>query len=203
MARSKSLRSHPRKCSRRSFCYVPIPHSEHLVRSGSSGQIPETYALLRSTLEWALYAGHVHGNDERAEVWLRRHDGEAPDGTATPESEAARRRVRNEFTVAGLLAELEQRSPSVHARAKELYEQAIDFGAHPNERALTSSMRPEDGGTWQLDYFTPENSLPLQLAIKRICQVGVCCLEIFQLLWPERVRLLGLDRVLPELQRGL
>jgi hypothetical protein len=170
---------------------------------GSSGQIPETYALLRSTLEWALYAAYVHENEERAQVWLRRHDGENPDGSPTPESEVARRRVKSEFTVARLMESLQQRSVSVHARAKDLYEHAIDSGAHPNERALTSSMRPEEEGTFQLDYFTPENSLPLQLALKTICRVGVCCLEVFELLWPERFRLLGLDETLPELQRGL
>lgn len=166
---------------------------------GSSGQIPETYALLRSTLEWALYAAHVYGNEGRAEVWLRRHDGETPEGGRTPESEEARNRVKSEFTVRRILEGLEQRSAPVCARAKELYEHAIDSGAHPNERALTSSMRPESEGTFQLDYFTPENSLPLQVALKRTCQVGVCCLEIFQVLWPERFRLLGIDADLPRL----
>ncbi len=173
------------------------------VRVGSSGQIPETYALLRTTLEWALYAAHVHENDERAEVWLRRHDGETPDGAPTAESEKARNRVRSEFTVRRLWEGLEQRSAPICNIAKELYDDSIDSGAHPNERALSSSMRPESEGTFQLDYFTPENSLALQAALRRICQVGVCCLEIFELLWPERFRLLGIDTELPQLRGGL
>lgn len=173
------------------------------VRSVTSGQVPETYPLLRSALEWALYAAHVHGEDRRSEVWLRRHDGEAPDGSSTPESENSRRAVRNEFLVSRLFASLEVRSRDVHARTKNLHEDAIDLGAHPNERALTSSMRSEEEGTFQLDYTVPEDSLALELAVKRTCQVGVCCLDIFELLWSERFALLSLDATMDRLRHGL
>jgi hypothetical protein len=163
------------------------------VRVASSGQLPEGYALLRSTLEWALYSSYVHDDEARGRTWLSRHDGDAE-----------RKAVKQEFRVDRMIDTLAARSAAVGARTLELYNETIDFGAHPNERALTSSMRPEaEKGTFQLDYFTLQDSPALRLLLKRTCQVGVCCLDIFDSLWPERFSVLGVSEALPRLRRGL
>src|SRR4029077_18562151 len=60
-----------------------------------AGQVAEAYMLLRSCLENALYGLYVAGNEDRQEIWLRRHV-----------SEASLRRVRNEFTIANVLNNL-------------------------------------------------------------------------------------------------
>jgi hypothetical protein len=134
----------------------------------------------------------MHDDEERTTRWLARHDSE--------ESEAV---VRSEFTIRRLLGHVASLSTSVGARAEELYDREIEMGGHPNERALTAGIRPEERGTWQVDYFTPQNSLPLQLALKTTAQVGACCLDIFELLYPERFKLIGLSYELVVLRRGL
>lgn len=46
-------------------------------RLATSGQIPESYVLLRSCIEYALYGLHIHINSEAAETWILRHDDES------------------------------------------------------------------------------------------------------------------------------
>lgn len=44
-------------------------------RLALSGQAAETFVVIRSCLEHALYALHIHKDPALAEVWLGRHDG--------------------------------------------------------------------------------------------------------------------------------
>jgi hypothetical protein len=44
-----------------------------------SGQAVETYVVLRSCIEYAVYALHINKNPNLTELWLRRHD----DGAST------------------------------------------------------------------------------------------------------------------------
>ena len=54
-------------------------HSNYLgaCRLCWSAQIPESYALLRSCLENALYGLYLANHPESRETWLRRHDDDA------------------------------------------------------------------------------------------------------------------------------
>lgn len=45
-------------------------------RLSMSGQVPETFVLLRSCIENSLYALHMYKNKDAEEVWVRRHDDE-------------------------------------------------------------------------------------------------------------------------------
>ena len=173
------------------------------VRMATSGQVAETYVVIRSALEWALYASDLHDEPDASERWLRRHDGEASDGSETPESEASRKKVRREFTPGRLFESLAKRSAGVQSRASDLYQHSIDSGAHPNERALTSSMRVESTGTFELAQIVAADSLAMELAVKQTARVGVCALDIFELIWRDRFRITGLDRTMDSLRRGL
>ncbi len=99
-------------------------------RLAMSGQVPETFVILRSCLENALYALHIKNNPASGEVWLKRHD-----------DENSLRATRNEFKYGNIIETLAKADSSLHATAKLLYERTIDFGAHPNERAMTSKLK--------------------------------------------------------------
>jgi hypothetical protein len=68
-------------------------HSNYLAacRLSWSGQHPETYCLLRSCLENALYGVHLSKNRASRETWLRRQD-----------DAVSKQKVRDEFKIAAL-----------------------------------------------------------------------------------------------------
>jgi hypothetical protein len=102
-------------------------HSAYLgaVRLGISGQLPETYMVLRSCLESALYALHIEKDTSRAETWIRRE-----------ENAQSRKRTKSEFTARRVLDTLKKSDVKIYDAVSALYERTIDFGAHPNESAF-------------------------------------------------------------------
>jgi hypothetical protein len=74
------------------------------VRLSVSGQVADTFPLLRACLEYALYALHIFTNPALGATWLRRHD-----------DEASLKAVRQQFTNSGVLkARSERRSTAYH-----------------------------------------------------------------------------------------
>ncbi len=156
--------------------------------------IPESYMVMRGCLENALYGLFLFRNPELAEVWLKRHD-----------DKASKARVREEFKIWRMLDLLEAMDRRIGSVARTLYERTIDFGAHPNERALTSNLRLTTEGTtrrFDLRYLT-EDSTALRLCLKTNAQVGVTALHIFSLIYPERFAILGISEALVRLREDL
>ncbi len=90
--------------------------------------------------------------------------------------------------------------------ARDLYERTIDYGAHPNELALTTALRQtreEDVIRFDLAYLSDDSTPALALCQKTNAQVGVCSLRTFRLVLPERFDLLGLTDELGRLTAGL
>lgn len=56
--------------------FVLRAHSTLLtaIRTSLSGQVPETFLLLRGTMENALYGFYLAERPELSETWIRRHD---------------------------------------------------------------------------------------------------------------------------------
>lgn len=171
-------------------------HSNYLgaCRLCWSAQIPETYALLRSCLENALYGLYLAKHPELRETWLRRHD-----------DEASKQKVRNEFKVGAMLnlaAELNQKEGEV---ARLLYERTIDSGAHPNELALIQALQINENAE-KIEFkciYLDQDSLALQAAIKATAQVGVCALSLFREVYPERFAILGVTDLLQHVKVGI
>ena len=117
--------------------FVLRAHSNFLsaCRMSMSGQIPESYALLRSCLENALYGVYLARNPDLRETWLRRHD-----------SDEHKKKVRNEFKIGSMLDCAKSIDSKEGEVAKQLYDLTIDYGAHPNERALMQSLQMEEKG---------------------------------------------------------
>jgi hypothetical protein len=171
-------------------------HSNFLTAVGlsMSGQLPETYAALRSCSENALYGFYLSKNPGSCETWLRRHD-----------SEANKQKVRDEFKIGTLLKLLSSVDSKEGHIAATLYERTIDYGAHPNERALMQTLQitqAPDKVELKILYACGDSE-QFQLALRITAQVGVCGLGIFRLVYKERFDLVGLTDILTNLKVGL
>jgi len=155
-------------------------HASYLgaVQLSLSGQIPETYMVLRGCLENSLYGLYVTKNPDTQEIWLKRD-----------ENDESKKKCRNEFTDI----------------AKNLYEMTIDYGAHPNERAFMSLMsqsKDEQKVDFKMYYLIGDSS-PFRLCLKNSARIGVCSLDIFKLIYSHRFDILGISNKLEKLKRGL
>lgn len=171
-------------------------HSNFLAacRLSWSGQIPESYAVLRSCLENALYGLYLARNPESRVIWLRRHD-----------SDADKKKVRDEFKIGTFLGLAKQVDPSEGEVAAALYERTIDYGAHPNERALMQSLQiKEEADIVEFKtIYLDKDSEQLRLLLKTLTQVGVCTLSLFRITYRERFDILGVTAVLDHIKKGL
>jgi hypothetical protein len=174
--------------------FLSRSHSAFLaaVRSTTSGQIPETYPLLRSCLEYALYAHHIACDEKRGFVWLSRH-----------ENADAMKACRKEFMHTKVIGSLAEHHPRLHASIEVIYERTIDYGAHPNQRGLATSTKMVDteGDSLvrvaQLQGAGPEMDMTMQAA----ADVGVGALSIFEKIFEARFQSQVIDAEL-KLLRG-
>jgi hypothetical protein len=160
-----------------------------------SGHIPECYAMLRSCLENALYGLYLARNPNSRETWLRRHD-----------SDADKKKVRDEFKIRTMLDLAKSIDKQEGEIAEVLYDRTIDYGAHPNERALMQMLHITEKNADNVEFKTvylEGNSEALRLALKTTAQVGVCTLSLFRSIYRERFDILGVTRALGHMKRGL
>ena len=171
-------------------------HSSWLaaVSLAMSAQVLETFVVLRTCLESALYGLHIARNPSLREVWLRRSD-----------SSQHKAQVLKEFQIRVLIDTLSKEDAHEAQVAKTLYDQCIDDGAHPNERGFMGNLKMEKGSDqirFKVKYMNPE-PLALALALKTTARVGVCALGIFRCVYKERFDILGISVQLPTLRQGL
>ncbi|MGA2625170.1 MAG: hypothetical protein ABSF91_15040 [Bacteroidota bacterium] len=171
-------------------------HSSFLCASTASlsGQLAEAYMILRGCLENSLYALWFSKHKQDAPLWFRRN-----------ESPEAKKKVKNEFRLTKLLNHLKAIHPIEGNIATNLYERTIDFGAHPNQLSLTSTMRMskmEDGAFVEIAYISGDR-LANELCLKTTAQIGVCSLSIFGCVLEQRYKLLGIDQRIDDLKKGL
>lgn len=159
-----------------------------------AGQATDAFPQMRACLEYAGYGLRIHKNPDLGQVWLRRHD-----------DAGARKAVLDAFTVASIRQTIEMVDRHTAEVFRELYDRTIDFGGHPNERAITGSMEivnHDDRKTYSAIYLHKDGQ-PLDHVLKSTAQTGVCALHILREVFPERFELLGINAELPELSKGL
>jgi hypothetical protein len=166
--------------------FVLRAHSSFLgaCRLAVSGQIPEAYMLLRGCLENAQYGFYIASRPALREVWLRRHD-----------DEASMRLVKQEFRVGTIFERLTLANAQVAEVAKNLYDRTIDYGAHPNERALMQVLNMQRGADeirLEVRYLSSGDEAAFGLCLKSTAQVGVCALDMFGIIFRERFEILSL-----------
>jgi len=94
-------------------------------RMALSGHPAAVFPLVRTALESASYGYLMEQQPALSEVWGNRH-----------RSEADKKACRNAFTFDKAIKGLADRAPDIERLAKEAYEGAIDYGAHPNLKGV-------------------------------------------------------------------
>jgi len=162
-------------------------------RLSLGGQLLETYVVLRAEIEQAWYALHIAKDaapPTRAEVWLRRNE----DPTALG-------RCKNEFSVRNVRTTHEAVDEGTARDLHALYERLIDFGGHPNQFGLLSGLtksEAEKATTYHVPVLCAD-ALPLATTLHAVVAVAVGALKVFQMIFPTRFQLVGLDTEIPGL----
>jgi len=135
-----------------------------------AGQVVEAYPILRNCLEQGLYAYFVFKQPTRYNVWATRHD-----------SPASLRAVKDVFQIGDILNEYTSDHNDDGRIAHELYEQTIDWGAHPNTHGLMQTVTLEhtsDAMEVVTQYLYP-GTLAHASAMKDTARIGVGVLIAF------------------------
>ncbi|MGE7368319.1 hypothetical protein ACQKKX_04510 [Neorhizobium sp. NPDC001467] len=148
-----------------------------------AGQLFEVQALLRLCLEHAGYGHFIGGDIKKWERWMSRTD-----------SKKTRKAVRDEFTAGAVKASIKAASAHIAQGYETLYEQALDYGAHPNETgfSMSSALRRADDRIHFDTVYLHSDGLALDFSLRTTAQVGLCVLRIGQLIYPTRYELQGI-----------
>jgi len=171
-------------------------HSSFLAASrlALSTQVYESYPVLRSCLEAALYGLFVAKRPKAQDIWIKRDD-----------SPKDQRRMRRTFTIGAVFGVLKLEDKSLYPPIKDLYERTIDFGAHPNPTGILGSvqMHTDETGVKIETHYLTDNSDHINLALKTTAQVGVGALGVFRNTIPHRFEIMGLNDRISKLSSGL
>jgi hypothetical protein len=153
----------------------------------------ESQPLFRSALEYAGYALHFTRNPELQEIWIRRHD-----------DLSASRAVRRRFSMSEVNSTLEGESGAIARSFTQVYELTIDFGGHPNERALTTrlNLRRESGQAISSVTQLSDQPRDYLFTVRTALRVGAICLAIFDRIFQTKFRLAGIDREIDALRQA-
>ncbi len=176
--------------------FVLRSHSSFLAAAtlSASTQLPDSYSGMRSVLENALYGFFLWKHKDLIDPWLRRQ-----------ENDKARQRVRNEFKYGNMMRELKATSDTLGKMFETLYNDTIDYGAHPNVASVISNIKQiseEDTITHVLKYFNADSPY-LDLSLKHLCRIGLLALHIFGIIWNDRLKLTDYSQTLERLKKGL
>src|SRR5262249_43261329 len=163
------------------------------VRLALSGQTVEAYPLVRVVVENAWYALHLAKDPNaptRAKIWLCRDD-----------DAAAEKRCATEFSITNVRATHAAVDAVTEATAHTIYKSTIQFGGHPNERGvLVATIRTSEGfGAVVLT----DNPRLVATTLKTAVEAGVVALKTFELVFPERFKIMGIDGEIAALVGGL
>ncbi|HBA39304.1 MAG TPA: hypothetical protein DCZ05_06070 [Deltaproteobacteria bacterium] len=158
------------------------------IRLAMSGQLFESYAPLRSSIEQTWYALHIAKDrqpPERSEIWLCRND-----------NEASKAKCKSEFSVKNVRSTHKSLDSVTAKQLHQLYETTIDLGAHPNPRGVLTAMT-KSGTDKEINYRVGIlflEPIPLLTTLRMAADVAVTVLKVFQLIFPERFKLMRLDK---------
>jgi hypothetical protein len=163
------------------------------MRLAMAGEIPEAFPLLRLGVELAWYALHIAKDPSppaRAKTWLKRGD-----------SKVDTQACKNEFKVANVRATHEAIDGKHAAHMQQIYENFIDLGAHPSQLGLFSATTSTTEGTqttYSVGILNP-TEFPLLATVAMTVGAGYDILRTFQLIFPERFEIMGLDLQIDQL----
>jgi hypothetical protein len=136
---------------------------------------------------------HIFRDPPTAKLWLNRHKDESSTKTA-----------RSAFSHTRVAASVTAANHDVGQRFEILYQQTIDFGAHPNLLAVTCSIDVvKEDGLAHANVSYLGDGPALDMALMTTARCSVCALELIQCVYPARFEKLGISAALPELKRSL
>jgi FAD/FMN-containing dehydrogenase len=150
---------------------------------GMGGATVEGMAGLRQSLEFAGYAALVHDDKSLARVWWDRDE--------TPESE---KKVRRSFTHGAVQAAIRKSDVQLADIYDGLYDRVIQFGAHPNEKSISGSLKldVQKAETQLLQIYLQGDGPQLDHWLRTAGQVGICVLKVFAYIHVKRFADLGM-----------
>lgn len=171
-------------------------HSAFLVASGlaMSGQVFEATAICRLCLEASAYGFYIGADEARFKIWINRE-----------KDEQSKQKARTEFTSGKILKHINEIAPNLGRVYDELYQQSIDFGAHPNEKGFSANTKiVESKDRIEISQiYLQGDGAALDYSIVTASRVGVWALSIFQLLYSAKWEILGIRAKLEQLRVGL
>ena len=165
-------------------------HSSFLagIRLVMSGQVPESFPVLRSAVESAWYALHIAkdpGGTERYNIWQLRN-----------ENDEAKERCKKEFRVKRVRETHEEQDADAARELHKVYETLIDSGAHPNQLSVMPTLVKTEETDSQVTYdvgILQGTPLSVLFALRMAVATAIGALKTFQLVFPERFTIAGLD----------
>ena len=174
------------------YLFIPRAHSSYLagVRLAAGTQVPESYMVTRGCLENVLYGFFLFKHPEHVECYLKRD-----------ETDDTKREFRKRFKFQDMIQVLKDENSSVGSAVSMLYERTIDWGAHPNEKALTSNMtmKREDGMIRLDGHHLSDNESAIKLALKTVMLSGVAGLKTVECMFPAKFKEMVLSEKLDSL----
>ncbi|WP_315741552.1 MULTISPECIES: hypothetical protein [unclassified Bradyrhizobium] len=156
-----------------------------------SGQVTESFQMMRSCLEYAAYALAIFEKPELEAVWMSRNM--TTDGM---------RAQKAAFRISEVRSAVERFDKRLAEIFNENYERAIDFGGHPNPHATMSTITMDNAdltGSFTVDALSVDPKV-IRHAMKSTAQVGLTAAHIFQHIFPTKFELLGVKREMQKLR---
>lgn len=155
-----------------------------------SGQVAESYGLMRSALEASLHGLYIAGSPERQQQWLARNDDQPSEDRAA--------QMLSDGAALVHLHELDPETAQVYER---LHARTIHRGAHPNTYANLAQLPASEGADVTREYFVCGDDVQ-RSCLRSMAQVGICCLSVFYYVFSERYRELELGPRINKLRQG-
>lgn len=151
------------------------------LRLVTAGHFVESYALMRNSLEHALYALYFKHHPNVGDVWLARHKGEAE-----------RAAVRKVAQIGKMLQYLKTLDGKLGGRANNVYERSIDFGAHPNFGGVVMPLEHDEATDSTTSHILSPQGRNFENSLSYITSTGLVVLELMCKTFPERTQELDL-----------
>ena len=160
-----------------------------------SGQIAESFPVMRVCIEYSLYALHIRKQPHTLNIWINRD-----------KDDASKEAMVREFTIKNVRSTLEAEDLKLSTIVHTLYERSIGFGGHPNPLAVGSSIistEADEERKYEVKYLHDDDSRALDHGIKTTAQIGLASLCIFRNIFPEHFEILGINSAITKLRQKL
>ena len=161
---------------------------------GMGGAVVEGMAGLRQCLEFAGYASIVNNDKVLAQIWWDRD-----------QNDESEKKVRRAFTHGAVQSAIRQSDARLAEIYDDLYDRVIQFGAHPNEKSVSGSLKldVQKTETVLLQIYLQGEGSQLDHWLHTANQVGICVLKVFEHIHTTRFADLGMSARIDALAKDL